>query len=238
MPRLLHLTDLHLYADPDRLCKGRATGRSFQACLTAGLAHRPDHILVGGDLTEDHQPDTCRWLCNRLNDTGLPWSWVPGNHDDNPEALGVLPPVPGVLDLDGWSLVHLDTRTSGPHGELDAVNMAQLAHQLAAGANPCLVALHHPPHRFGHPWMDAINLRNGAALLDLLSRSPRVRGVLSGHGHTAFDREVQGVRCMTTPATCFQYGPDPDQPVLDDPPGYRVLDLQQDGSIQTKVYCI
>jgi Icc protein len=54
--------------------------------------------------------------------------------------------------------------------------------------------------------------------------------------HQALDSFVGGVRFMATPATCAQFLPGSREFAIDDrPPGYRVLELNLDGTITTEV---
>jgi Icc protein len=73
-------------------------------------------------------------------------------------------------------------------------------------------------------------------LLAILDRHPQVRGVAWGHAHQSLDRFRGATRLMCTPSTCMQFRPrDPGFIVDDRPPGYRVLDLHDDGGIATEV---
>ncbi len=85
--------------------------------------------------------------------------------------------------------------------------------------------------------MDALRLEDGEQLLQVVDRHPHVRGLAWGHAHQSLDVYRAGnVRMMCTPATCMQFRPrDPGFVVDDRPPGYRVIDLQDDGGIATEV---
>ncbi len=63
-----------------------------------------------------------------------------------------------------------------------------------------------------------------------------VRAVLWGHVHQHFEGERNGVRLMSTPSTCAQFLPRSDGFAIDRrPPGYRWLELRDDGTIATDV---
>lgn len=54
--KLLHITDLHLYADPAAEIYGVQTDVSFRAVLESALSDdqwQPDAVLITGDLVED-----------------------------------------------------------------------------------------------------------------------------------------------------------------------------------------
>jgi Icc protein len=102
---------------------------------------------------------------------------------------------------------------------------------------PVLVLVHHPPIVLDAAGMDVLRLADGDELLRTLARHSHVRGVAWGHAHQALDVLRAGeLRLMGTPATCMQFRPrDPGFVVDDRPPGYRVIDLQDDGGIATEV---
>ena len=62
--RILQITDLHLFADPD----GRLKGIPTRELLLSVLAHvresgeQLDHVIVTGDHTHDELPETYRAL--------------------------------------------------------------------------------------------------------------------------------------------------------------------------------
>jgi len=86
------------------------------------------------------------------------------------------------------------------------------------------------------PGLDALGLLDAAAFLAILDRHPQVRGVAWGHAHQSLDLYRGAVRLMCTPSTCMQFRPrDPGFVVDDRPPGYRVIDLLDDGGIATEV---
>lgn len=244
--RVLHLTDPHLFDDAAATLYGRRTSDTFGAVVAQALARapaRPDAILVTGDIGDDCSAGAYRRFAAVLRDTGIPAWCLPGNHDDPAQmaatfARGSLR-YAGVAALRGWRLLLLESPVPGePHGELGAARLAALERDLAACAGrPQLVAIHHPPQRVGSAWIDAMGLRDGAALLELLRRHPDVRGLVSGHVHQASDQAQGGLRLLTTPSTCAQFLPGSEEFALDaQPPGWRWLELQADGRIETEVF--
>ena len=84
--------------------------------------------------------------------------------------------------------------------------------------------------------MDTMVLANADELLDLLAGFPQVRLVLSGHVHQALDKQRGTIRLLATPSTCFQFKPYSAQFALDDTaPGYRWLELFEDGTVATAI---
>ncbi|MGH8261192.1 MAG: phosphoesterase, partial [Steroidobacteraceae bacterium] len=63
-----------------------------------------------------------------------------------------------------------------------------------------------------------------------------VRAVLWGHVHQRYEGLRGRVRLLGTPSTCTQFLPHAEQFTVDSqPPAYRTLELQPDGSLHTEV---
>ncbi len=246
MPRVLQITDTHLYADPDGCLLGLPTRRSFEAVLALARVladgREPDAVLLSGDLVHDERPEGYLYLRGRMQDLGIPFHAIPGNHDRVGLLAGHLDPgagqrVRGVL-VGGWHLVLLDSTLPGEDGgRLGPDGLMALDLTLGACPGlPTLVCLHHQPVPVGSPWLDGIGLADGEALLAVLARHAQVRGVVWGHVHQEFDGVRSGLRLLGTPSTCVQFLPDSADFALDTrTPGLRWLDLLPDGDIETQV---
>jgi Icc protein len=82
--RILQLSDVHRFADPDERLFGIPTRELFEDVLAhvepSGL--RPDHVVMTGDHTHDELPETYAAVREELAPF-LDRLWlVPGNHDD------------------------------------------------------------------------------------------------------------------------------------------------------------
>jgi len=115
--------------------------------------------------------------------------------------------------------------------------LARLDATLAAHRDRhALICLHHHALPMGSRWLDAVALANPAELFEVLDRHANVRGLLWGHVHQAAEFERNGVRLLSSPATCAQFTPGSDGFAVDvRPPAYRWLDLHADGRIETGV---
>ena len=241
--RLLQFTDLHLTGDDDGRVKGMATLASFERCLEHARRHRypVDAVLLTGDLVQDDARAYLR-LAGLLAREKVPVHCLPGNHDLPAEMEGLLSREPFLLSpvtaSAHWSIVQLDSSVDGAaHGELSAESLAFLDDALSRFSDRhALVVMHHQPVPIGSAWLDAIGLRDGPALFEVLGRHANVRGVLWGHVHQAFEGMRDGIMLMSTPSTCFQFVPGRDDFAIDArPPGYRWLHLYPDGAIDSRV---
>jgi Icc protein len=248
MHRLLQFTDTHLLADPQGTVRGTRTLHSLQACLDhARRRHLPaDLIAVTGDLVQD-EPEAYGALELVLRDLGAPVLLIPGNHDDPPELRRRLSHTPfqvgGTRVIGNWAIVLLDTsfEVSGRgEGGLGPAALLELDAELTRHRDAhVLVCLHHPPVTMEAAGLDALGLKDAHAFLATIDGHDNVRGIAWGHAHQSLDLFRGATRLMCTPATCMQFRPrDPGFVIDDRPPGYRVIDLQDDGSIATEVVWI
>ncbi len=245
--RLLHLTDLHLFADADGELRGVKTLASLAAVCREFLesGYPADAALVTGDLIQDDSREAyvrCREALETLN---LPIQLSPGNHDVRALMQSELD-VPGfeycaTLDAGRWSVISIDSCVSGrAGGRIGEEEYERLRQQLEACVDKhVLICLHHPPVELGSRWLDSVRLDDGDRLIDLAAESGNVRAMLFGHAHQLFDETLRGIRLMCTPSTCRQFQPGSETFAVDDlPAAYRTLELQADGTIETSIHWV
>jgi len=241
--RLVQITDTHLFEDPAARLEGVSPQAGYDRVLAAvSGGPRPDVILVTGDLTHDGSKAAYERLCRDLMPLADHVRVVPGNHDD-PDNLVSCFGEAGLRSLSryfvgNWQLLLLNSAcTDWPGGRLAADQLEALERWLADYPDcPALIALHHQPVPIGAPWLDAIGLQEGSALLDLAARHPQVTAVLWGHVHQAYDGAHGPARLLSAPATSIQFQPGSSDYRLDDaPPGFRWLELGADGAVTTGI---
>jgi Icc protein len=242
--RLLHVTDPHLYAQRDATMRGVNTFESFQAVLqhVAANERQPTAIIATGDLVQDETRQGYERFCKLVGESGVPVHCIPGNHDAPPIMSELLSNAPfhycGDARYAGWQLIMLDT-TARWHesGQMHAEELQRLDRTLAANPGQhALLCMHHHPTPMGSAWLDRINLLNSDEFLAVVERHNNVRGIVWGHVHQESDRELNGIRMLSSPSTCSQFLPNSETFHLDTtPPGYRWIDLMPDGHIETDV---
>ena len=63
-----------------------------------------------------------------------------------------------------------------------------------------------------------------------------MKAVLFGHAHQEFAGEKNGVACYGAPSTCIQFKRNCEDFALENiPPGYRWIDLYEDGTLKTGI---
>jgi len=247
MIHVAQLTDTHLFADPQAAIYGVNTRRSLQSVIEHARTYLPnlDMLLVTGDLVHDETEQGYRALQELIDSARVPAYYLPGNHDDPTMMKAVLPNSPDqgvtIVAKDNWHVVLLDSSIRGQvEGELSSATLDRLKEHLHNNTHQhVFIALHHHVIDIHSAWLDTLNLRNNEQFLDLLKDFPNVKVVLNGHIHQELDAQVNGLRFLGTPSTCFQFTPRQETASIDNaPPGYRHIVLHDDGKVETKVYYV
>ena len=241
--RILQLTDLHVFQDPEACLKGIPT-RELLADVVRHICESGqtfEHVVVTGDHTHDEMAESYQAVRQILS----PWLdrlWqVPGNHDDRAGLRSVFGDrVSGVgqdritfsFSAGQWLCLGVDTHVPGAvPGKIEAAQIDWIRQQIQS-INPARIALfmHHPPVDIGSLWMDRIGLSGKELLHELFHSERRIELVCCGHVHHEFWSQVGNAKIYTTPATGLQFSPTGSQPTfVAEPPGYRVIELTDDG---------
>jgi Icc protein len=204
-----------------------------------------DHIQVTGDIIQDDTRAAYERFRNTMTRVGLPVYCVPGNHDIRELMREVLQDPPfhycGALEKGNWLIAGLDSCLEGQAaGHVDVSELERLDQLIGrTSASHVMVCLHHPPLPVGSRWLDEVSLRNREQFLQRIERCGKVKLVVFGHVHQAFDGAFQLVRIIGTPSTCRQFAMGSDSFSLDDkPPAYRRIELHADGYVETELVWI
>lgn len=246
MPLLLHITDTHIYSDAGQQLKEIETRQSFAAVVNAAHKKFPDAdaVVLGGDLAQDESEAAYKHVARSFIHWHSHVHAITGNHDDMALMEKVLNPTVrfereiGIFKLGNWQVLLLNTQKQGAiGGELTLQQFEQIKQAVKVAEDKhLLLVMHHQPVPVGSHWLDAIGLDNGELLIEMAAQHTNIRGLLFGHVHQQFDDSCRHARIMGTPSTCIQFKPDCDNFMLDNvSPGYRWLQLNEDGSIETGV---
>lgn len=242
--RVLHITDPHLFAEPDGRLRGANTRATLQAVLDHITAESwpADMVALTGDLIQDDSREAYRRVGNMFRSLELPVYCVPGNHDVRAYMRQELQEPHfhycASVTYGNWLIVGIDSCIEGEAGgRVTSEETSRLANILSRSkAAHALVCLHHPPLPVGSRWLDSVGLANGAEFLESIGSSDKLRLAIFGHVHQAFDQLHGNIRIIGTPATCRQFAVNSDDFALDDnPPAYRRLELRPDGSVETEL---
>lgn len=252
--RVIQISDPHLYQSRDQRLLNVDTDASLAGVIRHIQTHEKDIdlVLATGDITQDGSVQGYERFIELTTPLAATLRGLPGNHDlqENFQAAwGDL--AQPVTDMGCWRLVMLDSSIPGSSaGNIASDQLEMLKHALdTADEKNVLVAVHHNPVPIGSIWLDTMMIDNGHELMGILQQFPNVRGLIWGHVHQEFDsvynfgrkrpdmRPGKGqLRLLSAPATCVQFTPRSSTFSLDDAdPGYRRLELHDDGRIQTEV---
>jgi len=241
--RLLQLTDTHLLAQRDGILKGIRPFESLQSVYADAQARFPDHtgIVLTGDLVHDEAAGYSL-LAELFKSSTLQVYCLAGNHDLPQAMQQTLSHAPFVLDshvlINDWLVILLNSwQANETGGKLGNSQLQQLDALLKSHPqHHTLICMHHHPINMLSEWLDEIGLEDAEEFHACIKAHPQVRGVTWGHVHQASDCVRDGVHYMATPSTCMQFLPRSSTFAMDSqPPGYRSIELNGDGSITTEV---
>lgn len=233
-----------MFADADGELRGTVTQESLQQVLDHYQAGdwRADRALITGDLIQDDSAEAYERFRTLLLPLNMRMHCIPGNHDvrDLMRPVCSRPPFSYCAreEVGDWLLVGLDSCVSGEAGGEVSRDEIRRFEKIAdeSHAKHILVSLHHPPVPMGSAWLDTVKLKNGKELLKRLEQTGRVRLLVFGHVHQAYDGEHNGIRVLGTPSTCRQFKPGSDDFDVDErPPAYRQIELFADGRIEEQL---
>ena len=249
LSRVLQISDLHLLEDKTALLKGVNPWNALDQMLNRLRSFtrdvgEVDLLIITGDLAQDEQLATYEALADVLCEWLPMCRMIPGNHDDREFIQQVFGNVL-CADVDrigfaenvgSWRLIGIDSHVPGEvAGQVGAEQLKWLQSELESHPQETLIFVHHPPFDIGSSWVDAINLRNGAELVDVIRQFSHVKGVSCGHVHQEFDGGLDDLRMLTTPAVVFQFEPDASEPKIDRRgAGFRIFKLDE-GRFETTI---
>lgn len=245
--RILQISDPHLFAHTGKKLLNVDTDKSFKGVIRHIVEHEVhvDAVLATGDIAQDGSPQAYQRFLDLTGPIAPLLRGLPGNHDLNDVFHTVWGEhAHAITDIGRWRLVLLDSCIAGSSAGHVAPNQLDLLRQASDTADDrhVLVAVHHNPIPIGSRWLDGMMIDNGHEVLSALQTCPNVRGLIWGHVHQEFDSVYnfgstrQALRMLAAPATCVQFRPRSAAFCIDTvEPGYRWLELHDDGQIVTEV---
>ena len=239
---IIQISDTHLMEHADATFVEMCPEHSFHDIMQHIVAQHPDAkvIIHTGDVAQDATPVTYARYIEYMQRLGIPFYQTPGNHDD----LEIFPysqssPIT-VIDLKSWTIILLTSAVTGKiDGHIDQDQLDQLD-QLLQQLNDrfVLIGCHHHPLHMQSTWIDHHRLKNSADLCSVLRKFSQVKAVIHGHVHQEFSQIQDNIQFLAVPSTCIQFKPHSHDFALGqhDAAGYRVLELYNDGHIESQVY--
>lgn len=230
--RLAHITDCHLFADPQGEYFAVNTAEHFSRALADMANQSLDAVIFGGDLTQDHSFASYLLFAQLIADSALtcPVFWLPGNHDD----ISAMQRISGGqinsakrLIADGFEVLLISSKGPTPAGWVSEADLNELADLLATSQSPSVAFCHHNPLPI-NGYLDKHMLENGPQLLNLLHNSALVRQLFHGHVHNDYQFKFRSIEIFATPASSVQFTKYTDDWQQHNAgPGYRLLTISK-----------
>ncbi len=243
--RIIQISDSHLFESIDTELLGMNTEERFQAVVnlikTENVEKKASLFIATGDIAQTPSVKTYARFLDTMQNFEEPTVWLQGNHDLTDSFLAQQNNAANMnIVLLGTRWVIIMMNSSCDHeiaGHFTADELNWLTQQLAqySGRNT-LIAMHHNPTLVQSKWLDNVSLCNAEDFWMIVDKSTQVKAVVHGHVHQNFEATHGSVKIWACPSTCIQFKPRCDTFTLDPlPPGYRWLDLYDDGQIKTDV---
>jgi Icc protein len=244
---LVQLTDTHLYAKPVGTLLKTNTSDTLGHVIDMVQANEANInlLLATGDIAQDATIEAYNNFIDSISVFDAPCRWIPGNHDIA-SVMQQITSKPDINDkllkINNWLVIMLDSSIEGQvHGRLSEAELEFLEATLERAEEDdavghCFICLHHNPVLGNSAWMKDIGLYNEIEFASIIHRFSKVNSVMYGHIHQELDFVLDDVRYFCAPSTCIQFKPNVTNFSLDElNPGYRTLQLHEDGSIDSKV---
>lgn len=244
--RIVQVTDCHLQESTEELFKGTNPEQRLLSTLAQLRSEYtdPDLLVLSGDIVHHGFTAAYKRIQRYTEGIAKEVCWIPGNHDNAVKMREYTALSRKVITQGMWCIILLDS-TSEPDGKgggsLSQDELLWLNHIVAEQQGKyLLLVMHHPPVAVGSQWQDDIMLRNADAFWESAASYESLKLVVCGHLHQAHQIEKGAVTVLATPATAPQFKVATTEPELEsDPylslPGYRVIDLFDDGRFETIV---
>jgi len=242
--RIVQISDTHLYGDTDKELLGVNTFESFSAVLKMIAAEPilPDYIVLSGDLSQDESEASYNSLVKLLKPFKMPIYAFPGNHDDLGLMKKVLPQnnisTEKNLVFGNWNIIFLNSQIPGRViGRLSHEELQYMDDTLIKFKDyNSIVMFHHHPVPVNVGWLDRIGLQNSDEFWSIATNHVNLKHVFFGHVHQEYQDKVENIKCFSTPSTSVQFkGKCQDFSLENIPQGFRYIDLNSNGTLQTAV---
>ena len=241
---IAQISDIHIAPPGENPC-GIDVRKNFLKILDRLRQSNAEYIIVTGDLCEsDGEREIYRWVKNQLDELSIPYTVIPGNHDDTKMLTEIFTEgftegfteassttkhtLDGAVcystDLFGIETYFLDTSQD----TLPVSSIRWLQRQLSHNGGDVLLCMHHPPAICGVPFMDRkYPLANIDEFQDVLLATQKNISVLCGHYHVDKVVKIRNLTIFICPSTFFQIDQDEEDLKRDfSSIGWRELEIE------------
>ncbi|CAM4050013.1 metallophosphoesterase [Pseudoalteromonas byunsanensis] len=228
--KLAHVTDSHLFGDPQGQYFNVNTAEYLQRVFEQLTEYDIDGVIFGGDLTQDHSRASYELFSLLLKRSGLscPVFWVPGNHDEiqllEDISEGQISAAKH-LYTNNLDILLLDSKGNTPAGWCTAQHLREITAVLERSDKKTIAFCHHHPLPISG-YLDKHILENGPQLLNTLVDGTGVLALFHGHVHNEYQAHFRGLDVYATPATSVQFAKHvSDWQQQDTGPAWRLLSI-------------
>jgi Icc protein len=243
--KIIQISDCHLFADPQKNGYNSVNPfRSLKRILDEVKVHQPGVLLVTGDITGDGSGESYQHFSKLIQESKMDCqiAIIPGNHDDQSQLkTNILNEYlwlsnPRIVLPNQWHIHLLDTQQQHTIGHISEASLTSLSKYLSLHPNDYhLIAAHHHPIPCGG-WMDKHEWTNRQSFNAVVTEHKSVRAVVYGHIHMAIEQYRDQCVYLACPSTCWQFANKEYFATTDLMPGYRVINLQENGQISTSIH--
>ena len=244
--KVAQISDCHLFADKHQSGYQSINPYStLQAVLKNVALCHPDIVILSGDVSAEN--DAAKGLASyqlfsqlwQQSNITAPLLVIPGNHDHleslnselNSSAGWPLSKSAGPY----WKIHGLNTKTGDTSGEISAFQLRYLNEQVNLDPQQNhLLVVHHHPHACGG-WMDNHPWRNRDKFIQNVEQQPQIKAVIYGHIHQASETRSQDCVFMSAPSTCWQWANSKEFAASGEAPGYRIIELADNGQVDSHI---
>lgn len=240
--RILQISDCHLFSDPEKVGYADINpARSLASVLEDAKQESPDLVLFTGDISGDDSEASYHQLESMLKAADLrdKVRMIPGNHDVPELMLKLFGEsvcrFDSHEDFGQWRLHYLNSHYKGSKGSVSSERLQALEKSVfSSPSQNHIIAVHHHPLDVIH-WMDKHDWIDRDRFLQVMYFLPRPVRVLYGHVHNDIHRVFAGHEYYACPSSCWQWAQTEQFGVSDLPPGYRMIELGENGEWLTWV---
>lgn len=208
--RILQLTDLHLSSQNNSQYDYNFTD-VINFIIQRKTELNIDGIVVTGDISHEGQVSSYRFFFDEMESVDLPYSIMPGNHDNHETLLACSSGRNKLRSIDtfsdsAWCLCSLDTVVRGEdYGAISESEILRLTSLLETVKDQKIALfMHHHPFSVGTPLVDSCKLLNPKSLLKLCRDYP-IHFLGTGHAHTLSQQKLGHTLISVAPAVSSQW---------------------------------
>jgi Icc protein len=242
--KIIQISDCHLFADTQKVGYNNVNPlRSLERILAEVKVHRPDVLLVTGDITGDGSAESYQHFSSLIHEAKIDCQIgiIPGNHDNQEQLKATIREEylwsnnSRMVLPNHWHIHLLDTQYHQTVGHISEASLTSLTDYLSQHPHHYhLLAAHHHAIPCGG-WMDKHEWINRQSFNTLVAEHPSIKGVVYGHIHMAIEQQIIHCLYMACPSTCWQFANKKSFAITDLMPGFRVINLQEKGQITTSI---